>query len=396
MGRLKQEAAESLLRLPDLDPDAEAVGIRARLQALSHQSALGDLAAGAVLEDYSASLLTHANPEIVRDCHTVLVAVALDRLQTAATTEPNEVIQKLEKLAMQTPVIDASSLLVMQRAMMILSQYGYTDATARTVEIIRQVASRITDPSLRKLAESIDASSRIAALESMRGAAMSGNPAGLEQWVQEVRRLAAQHPDLGSAQYLAGLNLQLEALGLIDICNATYEVMKDVFAKLEDREPMEVTLSAQTAFLKRQQSVGLAVPHSPASTLQGAAFRWEDFAGKNVVLIYWSIEQPDSLLSVAALEEFTASMQDQVQIVTVNIDRGAEALQRARKLAATMVWPCLSAYPADRADDSDPLVDSLGIISIPAVVIIDRNQKIAGVLLSQERVEEMLRRLVLP
>lgn len=395
VGSLKQEAAERILKVPNLTEEQEAFAIRAMLQSLSHQSALGDVKAAATLEEKATGLTDYADPAVARDSRTVLVALALDKLQTGLNSDPQAVVNQVRTLAEMPEVFEPSSLIMVQQAMMILSRYGYADAAEEVNQVLQTVIPQLQNTEAKALGEEILASARFAALESMRAEIQAAKQPTPEQWKAEALKVVAKGKDLLSVQYLGSLALQLEAVGQMENTQAIYEVIQQQLINAEDPEVARTANAAVDAFTRRQAIVGKPANLQITKTISGAPIDFNIYRGKIVVMPYWAIEQADSLVSAAAVEEYLETLSTKTVLVGVNMDISPKGREAAGQLSGErMPWPSVAGILDPNSDAPNPLVEGVGIVSIPAVLVIDQEQNFAGVVLSQQTLEALIGRLL--
>ncbi len=395
VSRMKQDVAEQLLAKEDLSDEQRALSIRGRLEALSHQSALEDVQAGITLEEYARELLDYPNGDVVRAARTVLVAVELDRLQTGSTTETAQVLAQCELLASEPELLDASSVIVLQRAMMILGQYGYAESAEKVAGLLKQIVAKSSNPQVLQLGQEILATARFAALESMRAQISAAESRSEDQWFTEAEKVSAEGQDLMCVQYLASLALQLEAVGQQENASAIYRSIEKSLASANDPQVSEAANTAVKAHAVRLGIVGTPMTLGIRETIAGAPFDLQLYKGKIIVMPYWSIEQSDSLVTAASIEDFLVTYGKDVQIIGVNMDVSPAGFEAAARLSREkMPWPSLGAFNLQNPEQPSPLVDALGVVSVPTVVVLDQELRVAGVFLSQQGLEKALNKLL--
>lgn len=395
VSRMKQEASEKVLAIESVGDEQKAIAIRGRLEALSHQSALKDVQAGLTLEEYARELLNYPNGDVVRSARTVLVAVELERLQTGGTTKPDQVLVQTELLASEPELLDASSVIGLQRAMLILGQYGYAESAEKVAATLKRVVAKSNNPQVLQLGQEILATARFAALEAMRSQISAAENRSPDQWFQEAEKVAAEGQDLMCVQYLASLALQLEALGQEDNASAIYRSIEKSLASARDSQVSEAANTAVKAHAVRLGVVGTPITLSIRETIAGAPFDLQLYKGKVIVMPYWSIEQSDSLVTAASVEDFLASYGKDVQIIGVNMDVSPAGFEAAQRLSREkMPWPSLGAFNLQNPEQPSPLVDALGVVSVPTVVVLDKELRVAGVFLSQQGLEASLNKIL--
>lgn len=115
------------------------------------------------------------------------------------------------------------------------------------------------------------------------------------------------------------------------------------------------------------------LPDIPLPTATGAALRLSQWAGKPVVLVFWSTEGPDGAVEAAALQRaWRATAADRVGFASVCVtDDPGEALDVAR--ASGLRAPVIINPPPEMPDDSHGLAEAFGVNESP-------HQAVAGVI----------------
>lgn len=394
---LKQQAAERLLETPDIDHPLREIATRARMQAFSHRAAFGDLQAAEALEQYAKDSLSDPSPEIVRDSRTILIGFALERLQGGVTTEPTEVLALVEDLANNSQPLNASSAKVMQRAMIILNQYGYGEAAETVRTSIETAFSNTADPNLAGMVADVLAAARFNRLESMRSGIYEATEQPAEQWSIEAESVAIANPDLLTLQYLASLALQLEAVGRNPAADAIYASIEKHYLQSSDQSLANAATEAIRGYEIRKEMIGKPVDITSESTLSGQPLPENYLSGQIILMPFWAIEQFDSLAPIGGLEEIVQLNPGKVKILGVNMDVTPAGRKKASELASyEMPWPNLAADPAGSAANpfTSPIAKQFGIVSIPTVVVLDQQSRVAAIALGPETIQQIVTKLL--
>ena len=390
---LKQEAAERLLNDPTVDQTIRDLGTRARLQAFSHRAALGDLQAAEQLEEFATELLASPSNEIARDCRTILVGFALERLQSGLTTDPAEVLERTQQLVSQPELLDGSSVKVMQQTMSVLGQYGYADAAETVRGLIETSFTDTPDSQIAAMVQEVLAAARFNALQAMQAEIMEADSQTPDAWEREAEAVAAKNADMVTLQYLASLALQLEAMEKIEAASAIYKPIQTYLANSTNLELAAAANDAIAAFSARKLAIGKQLALNGSPTLSGQPLNADQLQGKITLMPFWAVEQIDSLSSLGSSEQIAASSAGAIQILGVNMDVTPAGQAKARELASIkMNWPNIAAVPAQNSGNpfETSLAKELGIVSLPVIVVLDRDGKVASVALGPAAVEKAL------
>lgn len=394
---LKQQAAERLLENSAEGTEDEAIGIRARMQALSHKAALGDLPAAQTLEKFAVELLNHPVDDIARDSRAVLIGFALERLQGGVTVEPNEVLGFVSQLASRPELLDASSLMAMQRAMMVLSQYGYDEAATTVHNQIANAFADLDDPQLVQLASEVLAAARFDELEMMRRNLSAANATTPESWRAKAAEVAAKEPDMMTLRYLASLALQMESMAMDESAAAIYAVIEEQLVGAADTEVATAAGEAVDAYKARREVIGQPLAIEATTNLAGEPISLEDYRGSVVLMPFWAVEDVGSIDALPGLEQFAAEFGQRVNLVGVNMDISPAGQERAAALSrGSMPWPSIAAVDSGGTAYASNLARQLGVVSLPTVVVLNESGEVAAVALSHAAVAATVEKLLQP
>lgn len=395
VAELKQQAAERMLADESIEPQDQVIATRARMQALSHKAALGDIPAAETLESYAVELINHPANDIARDSRSVLIGFALERLQGGVTEEPDEVLRFTGELASRPDLLDVSSMMAMQRAVVVLTQYGYDDAAQQVRDQIAAAFGDSDDPRLTQLATEFLAAARFDEIEAMRQAISESDSVTAEQWRAKAAKVAAENPDLMTLQYLASLALQMEAMQRVEQAAAVYEAIEtELIGAAKDPQVATAAREAIAAFEARRNVIGEKLPIAATSDLTGAPFRLEDYAGKIVLMVFWAVEDPPSLDALPSLEQLAGQHGDRVAMVGVNMDISPAGRSRAESMArGSMPWVNIAAADDQGSGYESTLARSVGVVALPTVVVLNASGEVAAVPLSHDTVEAALKKL---
>ena len=162
-----------------------------------------------------------------------------------------------------------------------------------------------------------------------------------------------------------GPRLLVEAATVCDdVPNQKRDLLEEAL-RLTDEEPLKRRIADD---LRRLDLLGKTLDLKMAA-LGGGEIDLARLRGYVVVLIFWSVDSPHSLLW---LRDFRSSWEtlpkDQIRVVTVSLDENRKALEsRLRELRAD--WPT----HFDGTGWQSPVARSLGINALPSVWILDKN-----------------------
>lgn len=392
---LKRQAADLMLQDESLDLAQKSLAVRAKMQALSHQAALGDLPAAEQLEKLAQDVLAHPVADVARDSRTVLLGFALERLQSGLAADAQEVLKIASELCTRPDLLDTSTLKAIQQTLVVLQRYGYANEARQVRGNLTQILPQLTPPSLQQLAQGVLAETRFSDLEQLRLQIADETLATTEKWGELAANVAQQYPDGQTVAYLSNLALQLEAMDRVDHAAAVYGVIDRWLTASSDPQAASGARQCLAAYRARQQVIGQSVSIPFDQTMSGKPVAASDLQGKTIVMPLWAASDPASLNPIPALEELANNHPEKVALLGINLDVSPEARSLASQIAdQNMTWPSLWAANAQGDPFANPVLAATGVVSLPAVVIIDPQGKVVAVALSQSAVERALRPLL--
>ncbi len=174
------------------------------------------------------------------------------------------------------------------------------------------------------------------------------------------------------------------------IAAGEYNVARQAYAALLDRFGESATLRQKVqADLKRLDQVGRTAPAFTAQDIQGRTIRSADYRGKYVLLDFWATWCGPCVAELPRLQEAYRSYHASgLEIVGISLDESKDAVvnfARTRKVP----WP-----QVHNAGGSSDLVQSFGVVSIPATYLIDPEGTIIRLDLRGKALDEALARLI--
>jgi hypothetical protein len=392
---LKRDAADRMLQDDSLDLAQKSLAVRAKMQALSHQAALGDLQAAEQLEKLAEDVVAHPVADVARDSRTVLLGFALERLQSGLATDAQGVLRIASELCTRPDLIDTSTLKAIQQTLVVLQRYGYANEARQVRENLATLLPQLTPTSLQQLATEVLDSTRFSDLEQLRLQIADESIVSPEKWGELAANVAEQYPDAQTLAYLSNLALQLEAMDRSDHAAAVYGVIEQWLVASSDPLAASGARQCLAAYRARRQVIGQPISIPFDKTISGRPFEASSLLGKTILMPLWAASDPASLNPIPALEELANSNPDKVVLIGVNLDVSSEARSLAVQIAdQNMAWPSFWAADAQGDPFANPVLAATGVVSLPAVVIIDPQGKVVAVALSQIEVERALQPLL--
>lgn len=390
IGKLKLQAATQLLASQEADPSQKILAIRGQLQSLSHLAALGDLKSAEALEKLASEQVESSDATVAEDSRLVLIGLGLEKIQNGSMKDASEVMNQVQKLGEGDRVPNIAAMMVMGQARAVLEKYGFADESTVVRDRIVDLFVSHPDPNVASMALQIAGTPRFADVDRLMRQRELGESVSVDAWKTSVDALLAESPDLSAVQFLASAALQNEAAGRDEWVAATYETLA-ASTQLGAREKQEVQL-AITAYEARQSMIGQSLDLDLPST-DGRPLSLSSYAGKVVLMPFWSIDYPESLSILQLLDDIRARAGDKVEIVGVNLDR-ADAPFDDFLEQSPVPFRSYHSVSTPGMKVVNKTAEQFGIVSMPFVVIVGTDGKVAAMDFSGQKLGETVDRLL--
>jgi peroxiredoxin len=169
---------------------------------------------------------------------------------------------------------------------------------------------------------------------------------------------------------LIGILLILSFVMVIYMDNTSLPVMYD-FKETEAAKPTVIpeTVVANENMTDRLPGpkIGTLAPNFTLPTLTGENVSLTDFKGKKVLINFWAAWCTPCTKELPALEAFNKASQQDIKVISINIDPEDHAEEFARD--AGISFPVL-------LDEDDKVNEAYQIITIPTTFLIDEEGKV--------------------
>lgn len=389
--QMKLEAARRLADHSDANAEIRSEGNRGQLQALSHLASLGDLKVAKELKLLAEQNLSSDDPKLVTDSRLVLIGFAIEGLQNGDQGASRQILQYVDQIAHSKSEPDVPAMMVMGQARQILASYGHDEEALRVRNTIIDLFADSPQPEIAQMAAQLAGNVRFDAIEKMRARIMDGETVSATQWREAVERLIDESADMQTVQYLAGAAIEFESIKKDGLLQTTYEVLSRRFDDPASAVGKEIQL-AIAARQARQKVVGqIFDPDLPSTS--GAPLSLKDVRGQVVLMPFWAMSFPESLQIVSSLKSIRDSHSGDVVIVGMNID--AEGAPVAEFLRANPLG-----FDSFRAESSptlsvpNPVAAQFGLVSMPFVVILDVDGRVAEINLTGRNLDQTVEELI--
>lgn len=391
---LKRVAAEKLSQHPEATERDEITGHRGVLQALSHLASMGDLKAAEELVLIAQESRNSPNAALRSDSLLVLIGLELESLRHGKPDAAARVITLVHELLDADEDVDVATLMVLAQSKDALLLYDYQEEAIEVRDLIVKRFGRAQNAEIARMAAMIAAAgfsqsnTALERLDKLRQqfvtaatmdpeSAAESNDAGEKvepaAWRAAMEEVLATPPDVLTVEFLCGASLEAEAVGRMDIADATYEVLQQQFADRQDAMG-RVARTALRAREYRQEVIGKKFdPDLPS--VDGRALSLNDYRGKVVLMPFWSSAFTDSLVVLPNLLEIQQQHPDRVAIVGMNLDvAGTDVADFAKQ--EQLQFPSFRSESDPGAEIVNEVAYRFGAVTLLFVAVIDAEGKV--------------------
>lgn len=223
------------------------------------------------------------------------------------------------------------------------------------------------DPAGEELAAYIDFRVLMTEYGTAVRSAKSDFPTVQKQWLENLEKFVKDHPkSQDTSEALLQLGIAQEFAGQEDEAKSWYSKI------VEDFPRSAAAVKAQGA-RNRLNCVGKTIPLS-GSTADGRSVNLVQYRGRVVVVQYWSTNCEPCKADMVQLREVLAKYKrDGFEVLGVNLDsRKADlvAFLRAHKYP----WPQIF----EEGGLDSPMANSMGILTLPTMLLIDKQGKVVN------------------
>ena len=387
--QLKLKAARQLKTHSDADASKRIEGARGEIQALSHLASQGSLNAATELKQLAKESLQSNDKRLVEDSQSVLIGFAIEDLQRGKPDAAERIVELLKTIDSADADKNVAILMVMGQARELLAKYGHDQEAILVRQRIIDNYANSPDPQIARLAAQVAGNVRFDTIDKLRSQLLEGDAVAKNEWLESVDTLIRESADLVTVQYLAGAALEFEGAGLSDFANATYDTMSQRFDDKTQATGREVQLAIQ-AFETRQNAIG-RLYEPKLGSVDGQPISVLDYRGKVMLMPFWSSGFPESLQVLPLLEKLREEFESDVEIVGINLDPNGPRLEKF--LAATKL-NFRSFHAVSPPDGGNPIAAQFGMVSMPFVLILDQESRVAGIDFTGRSLRPTIERLI--
>ncbi|MBS0208683.1 MAG: redoxin family protein [Planctomycetes bacterium] len=187
-----------------------------------------------------------------------------------------------------------------------------------------------------------------------------------QRWLDGLQAFISKYPKVAdTADALLQLAVAKEFAGQEDDA-------KKVYGQLVAGFPESQPAKKATGAIARLDSVGKVIQLA-GKNLTGQAVNLGQFRDKVIVLHYWASNSPTCLGDLETLKQLQAKYGKNVAIVGISLDDNRKALEdflKKNKLAWVQIY--------DDGGLDAPLANALGILTLPSIMVIDKQGRVAN------------------
>ncbi len=388
--KAKLQGARRLMNHPDADENAISEGTRGELQSLSHLAALGDLKAALELETLAEKNLASNDPDLVSDSRLVLIGFAIEAMQNGKEGAPSRIVQLVKDLAKSSQSSDIPAMMVMGQARQTLSQYGYNQEAKLVRDTIIDLYANSSDAQVAKMAAQLAGNVQFDEIDRLLRLAIDGKEVSTDDWRNAAQELITQSPDLQTVQYLAGAALQFEGLDQPELAEVTYRELSESFPDTDAATGKEARLALDARKARLAVLGKTFEPDLPA--IDDTEIKIADYQGKIVLIPFWAMGFQESLQLIPHLQQLAVSSPNDLAIIGMNLDpAGAPVEEFINK--SGLGFPSYRAESSDKSEIPNEVAARFGMVSMPFLVVLDRDGKVASIDYTMNQLNKTLSKL---
>lgn len=376
---MKLTAATKLLDKKDLNEADIRIARKAKLQALSQLSGLGDVKANDLLKTYVDEVIQSGDPELVHNARLMQLGYAAEALMGGKSKDPNELLSRIDEVLSDENYRGAVELMQVRQATGLLEQMGYTEQATAVRQKVGKLFENSKDPNLANAAWQILAEQHPAtnAMRDAMQAIMKGEASAKEQLKAAAERMVVELPPQRTVLFLVSQIVNVEFSGqpeaaaiLIEVANANLDKITDETAKAEVAKMFE-------GFKTRQAVIGKELSFAGLVDTAGKPLDWSAYSGKVVLVDFWATWCQPCLIELPNVEKAYSALKDKgFEVIGVNMDENVADLQ-AFFQQKTLPWKTYRTSEPNQVGFEMPLAKELGVQAIPFVLLIGKDGKVA-------------------
>jgi thiol-disulfide isomerase/thioredoxin len=394
---MKLTAATKLLGKNNLNEEDMRLARKAKLQALSQLSGLGDVKANDQLKAYVDELITTGDPELVHNGRLMQLGYAAEALMAGKSTDPSELLSRIDEVLQDEKYRGAPELMQVRAAMGLLEQMGFKEQSAAVRNKVGKMFENSSDPNLANAAWQLlaDQHPSTNAMRAAIDSALKGEPDATEAIKKACSDMIESLPPERTVAFLVGQSVNIEYSGQPQIAQAMLDVVSGHLDKVKEEKVRQQLQKTLDNFKLRQAIVGKELPLSGLVGADGKPIDMTAYAGKVVLVDFWATWCQPCLQELPNVQKTYEALKDKgFEVIGVNMDENAADLEKFLQ-QQKLPWATVRSGDATKVGFNTPIAQEIGVEAIPFVILIGKDGKVAklhtrGELL-QPAVEELLK-----
>ena len=172
---------------------------------------------------------------------------------------------------------------------------------------------------------------------------------------------------------LSGVVMEAEYAGNMELAASVAEKLSAAVKKIPDEEEREALEMQIEAAQKRANLVGNPITVEGA-LLNGKEFDWSQYEGKVVLIDFWATWCRPCLAEIPNILENYEKYHDRgFEVIGVNIDQDPATVVEFFARRGELPWPTVVSNDPDAVGPQSAMAEKCGVISIPFVILVDRD-----------------------
>lgn len=212
------------------------------------------------------------------------------------------------------------------------------------------------------------------------------------KWIQEFARQAELYASRFSTDPVRAVPL-LMAAGRSCEANGFTDEAKSCFTLIQSKFPESPQALQSAGALRRMTLLGKRLELA-GPTLDGNYLSMDDFAGKAVVVVFWSSTAAPFVEQCEQIQAVCEKYKKYAQVVSISLDAEESDLDAFREKTG-LTWPVIFHVEQDQRGWNAPLAKYYGVTSLPTIWIVNGQGIVAESQVSSTEFEPKLRAVLL-